>query len=153
MSHATASDYDLEEICKLYDIFYKEMAILQPKYIRSARQNKYNLKDIIASDMADILIATEDEKIVGFALVQQQKTPPCSYIKPYDFAYLADLVIHPDFRGRGIGTHLIDAVKQWALDRLLEYVELSVIAENIGAIELYNRSGFVSTGYTMRAHL
>ncbi len=153
MNHSTATSYDIDEICELYSILYEEMAALQPKYIKKAKQNKYILEDIIKSDASDILTATHGGKIIGFALVGEQKTPPCAHVKFYNFAYLSDIVIHPEYRGRGVGTELINSVKQWARDRNLSYVELSVIHENTGAIELYRRQGFDCVNYTMRAPL
>lgn len=43
--------------------------------------------------------------------------------------------------------------KKRAEERKLDYLELSVLAENIGAINLYDKHGFNETSRTLRLEL
>ena len=61
-------------------------------------------------------------------------------------AALTSLWVDPHFRGRGVGTELIEAVVQWAKDRDLSRVLLWVTEGNHHAETLYVRNGFVRTG-------
>ena len=72
-------------------------------------------------------------QILGFALVQQQDTPPFNCIVPHKYAYLMDIVVAPEQRGKGIGKQLIHAVKSWAKSRKMEYIELCVLSQNRNA--------------------
>jgi ribosomal protein S18 acetylase RimI-like enzyme len=61
-------------------------------------------------------------------------------------AALTSLWVDPRFRGRGVGTALIDAVVDWARHRDLSQVLLWVTEGNQHAEALYLRNGFVRTG-------
>lgn len=59
---------------------------------------------------------------------------------PDDPVYVAEMVVHPDYRDDGRGTRLFQAL----FDRLADgtAVDLRVAAENEAAIRLYRRLGF-----------
>lgn len=62
-----------------------------------------------------------------------------SYLKPIEPGYLdLGIVVHPDYRGQGIGSAM--------LDRLLEMadlpIKLSAVADNTMPIAWYERNGF-----------
>ena len=105
---------------------------------------------MIKGKRSDFLLAEKESKLLGFALVQEVETPSFDCVLPHRYAYLMDLVVHPQFRSHGIGTLLLNAVKDWARQRRLEYVELTVLHENAGAIRLYERESFQETMKTMR---
>lgn len=141
---------DLNDIKRLYEILFLDMSKLQPEYCRGADQDDNFLKKIIESDQDDILIVKENHQVLGFALVQQQNTPPFNCFIPHKYAYLMDIVVAPDQRGKGIGRQLINAVKSWAKARKLEYIELGVLSQNENAIKLYESMEFVECRKTMR---
>lgn len=61
--------------------------------------------------------------------------------------------VEREFRGRGIGSALIDAALSWARrDSRLSWIDLSVFAHNERALRLYERLGFVETGRTKDAY-
>lgn len=64
-----------------------------------------------------------------------------------------DMIIKRSYRGKGIGTTLINEVKKWSKNRNLEYVELNVLPENINAIKLYEKQEFKNVMQTMRCVL
>ena len=128
-----ASINDLKDIKKLYEILFVDMSKLQPEYFRVANQDEGFLKTIIESERDDILIVKENHQILGFALVQQQDTPPFNCIVPHKYACLMDIVVAPEQRGKVIGKQLIHAVKSWAKSRKMEYIELCVLSQNRNA--------------------
>lgn len=51
--------------------------------------------------------------------------------------------VHSDWRGRGIGTHLLRTLIGWAREHeFIERIDLGVFADNTGARALYARLGF-----------
>jgi GNAT superfamily N-acetyltransferase len=61
-------------------------------------------------------------------------------------AALTSLWVDPRFRGRGLGSALIDAVEAWALGQGLSQILLWVTETNQVAESLYERRGFTRTG-------
>ena len=51
------------------------------------------------------------------------------------------------WRGRGVGTSLVEAAIEWAKARRLHKLTLSVFPHNAPAISLYRKFGFVEEGF------
>lgn len=54
--------------------------------------------------------------------------------------------VAPDFRSTGIGSQLVDAVKEWGTQAGAERIDLWVVVDNRQARRLYLKAGFVDTG-------
>jgi len=87
-----------------------------------------------------ILIATEQNEIVGYILLVQGT---CQ--RNLHTAYLAMGVLN-EYQGRGIGTELLHKAKEWAQERGVSRLELTVMQHNLNAIKLYTKAGFVCEG-------
>jgi ribosomal protein S18 acetylase RimI-like enzyme len=56
------------------------------------------------------------------------------------------MAVARDWRGRGVGSALMDAAEQWARAHGHHKLSLSVFAHNEAAIALYRKHGFVEEG-------
>lgn len=151
MRKAAAEDVGI--IRSLYEILFREMAKMQPLHFKETMQERSFLESVIANEYADILLAVQKEEIAGFALVQEKTTELLSCFLPHRYAYLMDLVVKPEARGKGIGAFLVNEGKNWARERNLEYMELNVLSENSNAIRLYEREQFQENMKIMRCRL
>jgi ribosomal protein S18 acetylase RimI-like enzyme len=59
-----------------------------------------------------------------------------------DSLYLDALAVKSSFRGQGVGSRLLDRVRERALDEDFPFLSLMVFADNDNAIRLYLRHGF-----------
>lgn len=96
------------------------------------------LKDLIKDPKQDvILIAKDGTTAVGMCLVHSLR----------EWAYCAALFITKEYRGRGVGTLLLNE----AMDRIkkqgIKYFSLLVEVNNTEAQKFYNANGF-KKGYT-----
>jgi len=87
-------------------------------------------------DLDGTFVAAVDEERVGMLHVDATS---------HGFGELGMLVARP-WRGRGVGSALLDAATVWARGRGLHKLSLSVFAHNDAAIALYRRHGFVEEG-------
>lgn len=62
-----------------------------------------------------------------------------------DTLLIDGIVVHPNWRGLGIGTMLLNQLKEYAQQKALHTLQLNVIDKNQGAKRLYTRYGFVAT--------
>ena len=145
----TATLHDLEPIKSMYCDFFACHAELQPLYYKKSDSGDYP-SNIIKSETADIIIASEAGNIVGFVHVSEEKTPPYDSLVQYCYAVCVDLFVLPLHRKNGIGTMLIGAAKDWAKRRGFAYIELNALANNGEAVRLYEKEGFNTVQKVMR---
>lgn len=150
MEIKTATLEEIPQIERLYQALFLEMSILQPKYIKPAKQDANFIRYTIIEDDSDILIATFENEVVGFLLIQETMTPPYSCLVEHKYAFIVDVIVEKSYQSKGIGSALLDEAKKWAAYRHLDYLELNVLTENKGAKSLYEKHGFKDTNQTMR---
>lgn len=148
-----AREADIPALLRLYRVLDREMAAMQPDFYTAAPRDPVFLASVIREAGGEVFLARLAGEAVGFALVRETWTPEGSYILPHRFADLYDLVVDPGARGQGVGRRLVQAVKQWAKGRGLEYVELGILSENAAAAELYDGEGFREASRTLRCFL
>ena len=145
---------DLPGICRLGYQLSLDMAALEPDYFAVAEQREAPMREAILQEQKEIFLAEEQGELLGFACVWQEQTKPEeNYLVQRKFAYLSDLVLRPDCRGKGIGGALLAACKDWARSRGLSHMKLDSLSENQAANHLYAREGFRPVSQAMWAHL
>lgn len=60
------------------------------------------------------------------------------------------MMVARDWRGRGVGTALVEAAIEWARERGLHKLSLGVFPQNEPALALYRKLGFVEEGRRAR---
>jgi len=139
---------DVDQISLLFIEQFDIQAKLNPYLMQSGTQNKQFIESTITDAESDIFVAEEGDKIIGFVSVFERQNPDFNFMVQHKYAYLMDIIVTDGQQGKGIATKLMDTTKQWALDRKLDYIELSVFANN-SAVDFYIKSGYMETGKTM----
>ena len=105
----------------------------------------------IKDDGKDIVISENDGVIDGYAAISVCDTSKgAGEILPFTFVEVNELCVAENAQGKGIGTALLDAVKQYAKDKGAKFVELGVNAQNTGAQEFYTANGMFVNNYKMQ---
>lgn len=87
------------------------------------------------------LVGVVDGRPVGHLGLLTNRAPRRKHVASFGIA------VHPDFQGRGVGKALMTEMLHQADNWLnLVRIELSVAADNTGAIALYEKFGFVLEG-------
>jgi GNAT superfamily N-acetyltransferase len=90
-----------------------------------------------ARPTAEVLLAEEGGRAVGFALFFQNYSTFLA--KPG--IYLEDLFVEPEFRGKGLGKQLLQAIARLAVERGCGRFEWAVLDWNEPAIGFYRSLG------------
>ncbi|MCR6790109.1 GNAT family N-acetyltransferase [Bacillus thuringiensis] len=141
---------EVNQIEILYQELFLKMSKLQPEYIKPAKQDVEFIKKTINEKDSDILIAEIDNCIIGFLLIQELITPSYTCLVEHKYAFITDILVGNKYQHQGIGSALLFEGKKWAKNRNLDYLELNVLSENIGAIALYEKQRFRDVSHTMR---
>ena len=97
-------------------------------------------KEMTVNRCARYLVAEEDGRIVGFAgawMILEE-------------SHMTNIAVLPEYRGRGIGRRLMEALMQYASNLGVSYMTLEVRAGNAKAQALYASLGFVRVSVRKR---
>lgn len=115
----------------------------------SAEQARFFVKAMIQRDLPFVVAVDGKDSVVGWCDIH---VPPANPLRP-GFQHAGQLGMGLDraWRGKGLGTGMMQACFDWAQRIGLERIELQVYASNTGAISLYRKFGFVTEGVRVRA--
>ena len=63
-------------------------------------------------------------------------------------AWVSNLIVAQPFRRRGIGTDLVRAVSEWAIEHHLETIMVETQAQNWPTVRFYQKLGFSFAGFS-----
>ena len=148
-----ATDNDIPAIAELYREQFREMAKLIPDFIKEGDQNTEFIENTITNEESDILVYENDGMIVGFILLQAKTRPDFPFMLPGKYCYIMDIIVTKNHRGKGFGTALMNAAKDWAKERDCNFINLDVLVNNPSAIKLYEKLGFIPKAQEMYCKL
>ena len=116
--------------------------LLEPgeREIDNARQ-KNRIKYLKERPNSTILVAeNESKELVGYAFAiggDAKRNKHSAYIV---------IGISVDYRGKGVGTKIFNALDQWAIHNTIRRLELTVVTKNAAGVSLYEKIGFEIEG-------
>jgi len=148
-------NYIKEKLKNSYDVKYREIkceqGIIFGVFIDDMCDSKfiseYIFNPLIQKNIETIInngdscyIAVDENKIVGFIIAVREK-----FIRTQHVATIV-IGILEEYCGKGIGSLLFQNVINWANENKVKRLELTVIAENQRAMNLYKKVGFKLEG-------
>ena len=144
---------DIQSICELLNEFWFYNANLQPEYYKAGKELGNYPEGVIKSETADIFIAVDNGKSVAMVIVREAQTPPYAPIVQHKYAEIVDFIVTSSHRQKGIGSLLMNAVKEWGKARGLDYIELFVLSNANEGKLFYENEGFETVSHNMRCKL
>lgn len=134
------------EIDKLVDLWYElindhlkfEDRLKLSDNCREEYKN-YISYHIINPD-AFIFVAENKGEVVGYCLSYKIENLPM--LKPDFLGYISDISITDKFKGKGVGTLLIDKAKDWFLSENIKIIQLQVYDKNEMGKKFWEKTGF-----------
>ena len=113
--------------------------------------NYYDLKTMLTSPLAEVVVAESDNKIIASGYARIDKSKP--FLKHSHHAYLGFMYVVPEYRGQGINKKIMDVLKDWAASQNIREFRLEVYCDNASAIKAYEKFGFSKYFLEMRFNL
>ncbi len=130
----------ISQITRVDDHLVKVFQKLYPQLTNSRKPpTKKDLEEIIVSDSTTLLISSEDKEglhITGSLSLAFYKTPSGHH------AWIEDVIVDEQFRGRGIGKALVNKALEIAQKKNADSVNLTSMPARVAANKLYIQTGF-----------
>ena len=119
--------------------------------LKEGKINYYDLEKMISASHIEIVVAILDNQIIGSVYARIEEAKP--YLNHQIYAYLGFMFTHPNHRGKGVNTMIIDALSQWVRSQNISEMRLDVYNDNDSAIRAYEKFGFKKHLINMRIGL
>ncbi len=132
-----AEERDLPAMSRLLTLLFE----LEQDFRPDPERQLAGLRLMLDSPRAVVLVAELDGQVAGLCGVQ------CiiSTALGAEAAVIEDLVLFPEFRGRGLGTLLLDAAERWAGARGIRRLQLHCDDLNQAALAFYRKNHWRKT--------
>lgn len=153
MSLITFRPAELQDLQLLYDFEQGIITAERPfdSTLKGGHINYYDLKVLIESDEAEVIVAEFDKEIIasGYAQIREGK----DFQSFTSFAYLGFMFVKPDQRGKGVISQLLERLKKWSQSKGITEIRLEVYNDNEPAVRAYEKAGFKKHMVEMRLNL
>ncbi|QKI90148.1 GNAT family N-acetyltransferase [Thiomicrorhabdus xiamenensis] len=99
------------------------------------------LQKIIEQPDCGALVALDGDELIGMCTAQWVYSTATGQKS----AWIEDVIVHPEYQGKGIGTQLMNALKEWCRENGCNRMQLVYDLENRPAIDFYRNQGFTNT--------
>lgn len=131
--------------------FYKYKDIIDSIHLENAYPNGYLIDDDYLTNADKIVLVFIDNRVVGYASLSKEDITPdeeCEFyieLSPNNIK-IKQIAITKSYQNKGIGTTLINFIKEYAKDNSIDYIYLYSFSLNDKAKDFYLKNNFVISG-------
>ena len=150
-----AAEEDYESVRVLEELEFQMHRAARPDYFKEAAETygRGEFLGLLSMPCPIAWLAEWSGQVVALCLGKIGRSTDSEICKSRKVASVEDLVTLPEFRGRGIGTALLERAREQAREEGAESLELHVWDFNHSAIRLYKRAGMRVQYYRMEEPL
>ena len=141
MAKNKSYDEDFKKVNELAVQVHEMHVTWNPDIFKSVEEviNKEYFENLIKNE--EIYIAKVDKEIVGYIIfnIKEKENPSMRYRKQLN---IDAICVDEKYRGKGIGTKILDNIKEIAKNKGCTDLYLTVNQENENAIKVYEKFGF-----------
>ena len=138
-----ASIEDLESLRELFVEENRFHAQLVPEHVRPTQDvlTRVELEDFVSSPVQRIFVGDDGDDLLGAIIVKLKEQPADRWKAARRFGYVDELIVSANARGRGVGSQLMAAARDWLLSKGVRAMELHVWSANVDARQFYEALG------------
>jgi ribosomal protein S18 acetylase RimI-like enzyme len=114
---------------------------IEKDFVFNAAKQERGLRLLLAESRAAVFVAEKDGQVAGMCTGQLLISTAQGGLS----ALLEDVVIAPDWQGRGIGRRLAAAAEAWAVSQGASRIQLLADRSNTPALAFYQKIGLQTT--------
>ncbi|MFT5715267.1 MAG: GNAT superfamily N-acetyltransferase [Flavobacterium sp.] len=119
--------------------------------LKEGKIHYYDIEKMILATDIEVIVAEIDTVIVGSGYARIANAKP--YLNHENYAYLGFMFTDPKYRGKGVNSKIIEALKTWCRSLKIYELRLDVYNDNPSAIKAYEKAGFRKHLINMRTGL
>ena len=137
------------ELQKYFSEIDRTHESLPYKDMDDAHRYMQKMLDDVKNMNGKVFVSEEDGQVVGFiqsVIIEHRKGDDEIYDlshKPSKDGWIGLLFVKPEFRGSGVGRELLDKMKEYFKSEECTSIRLLVLSDNIHAVNVYEKSGFL----------
>ena len=138
-----ATEQDLPQMVELSKDLMDFHATRDPIFTRkpdSERAWETFMRENMAKDKACVFVAEGDDRVIGYCLALISNYPPVLSAPTY--GELMDLMVHEEYRRRGVGERLFSAAKAWYGQQGIRRIEVRVAVTNEISTRFWRKMDF-----------
>ena len=136
---------DYKSLCTVYDeldsLYLQNHPELFKKPLISSRDES-DIKNLIEDPNRVLFVAEYNSEIIGFADCFIAKAIDHPVIKERKWVQLDNIAVKNEYQNKKIGNLLLEKVKEWAKEKNINRIELTVYSFNTNTITFYEKKGF-----------
>lgn len=130
-----------------YTLYHDNMPD-QYKEMPKATLPKGTFLNIIEDKKELMIVAELNNEVVGVLYALTEKDDGDDWTQPYNRVSVEEISVSPSHFNQGIGTKLIQATENWAIEQNISDITALVYAFNDNAINFYKKNNF--TPYSVK---
>jgi len=119
--------------------------------LKEGKISYYNIEKMISAPDVEVVVAVLNNQIIGSGYARIENAKP--YLNHQLYAYLGFMYTHPEHRGKGVNTLIIETLSKWVRSKNILEMRLDVYNDNPSAIRAYEKVGFKKLLINMRIGL
>jgi len=138
-----ATKSDLSSIIPLWKKFMDDSAVWEETFQPSPDWEQHitsHLEKLLENERAQVLVAKEEDLIVGYAIIQITNNVPV--FKQFDRGFITDLCVQENHRNKGIGKKMLQEIFAWFKSKGINRVELMALENNVLGRKFWKRMRF-----------
>lgn len=116
----------------------------------TSKYSKDDLAEILKDENKPVFVAVDEhDRVLAYVFCVVIKTENHAVLKDAHSLFIDDFCVDKSLRGQNIGKKLFEAVQSYAREINVYKIDLNVWEFNKGAIEFYQKCGFITQRRTM----